>query len=333
MAYIYIDRLDKALEIAERSQARNLVELLTNRDLLPKVDVDPEITEQFQQLKQKIRVKEGELQKVRQQLSGQNLQEQSSLAESEKHLQGKLQELEQQLEKVFNQIQKFDPTFRLTQEVQPMTFAEIEQLAAEEQTAFIEWYITAEKFVAFVILPPTPTANSELFVWQSTEEDLKNLQEWVIEYLSKYDERKEAYHQGEENPDKHKNLQQEWEANITTRLERLGEILHINEIIQPILERKCERLTLIPDFFLHLLPLHALPVAISNPPKSPFPRGTLNHSPLKKGGRGGSKTLPHRENLNVSDPPKSPFPRGTLNSEFEDSPVLKEGRGGSKTLP
>ncbi|NEN92444.1 MAG: tetratricopeptide repeat protein [Okeania sp. SIO3H1] len=98
LAYIYTDRLDKALEIAERSQARNLVELLTNRDLLPKVDVAPEITEQFQQLKQKIPVKEGELQKVRQQLSGQNLQQQSSLVESEKHLQGKLQELEQQLD-------------------------------------------------------------------------------------------------------------------------------------------------------------------------------------------------------------------------------------------
>ncbi|NET25376.1 CHAT domain-containing protein [Okeania sp. SIO1I7] len=135
--------------------------------------------------------------------------------------------------------------------------------------------------MAFVILPPTPTANSELFVWQSTEEDLENLREWVIEYLGKYDEIKEAYHQGEENPDKHKNLQQEWEANITTRLEKLGEILHINEIIQPILERKCERLTLIPDFFLHLLPLHALVINPENSQENPdkiylqdyFPQG------------------------------------------------------------
>ncbi|MGB3510504.1 MAG: CHAT domain-containing tetratricopeptide repeat protein, partial [Microcoleaceae cyanobacterium] len=320
LAYIYIDRLDKALEIAERSQARNLVELLTNRDLLPKVDVDPEITEQFQQLKQKIRVGEGELQKVRQQLSGQDVQQQSSLAESEKHLNEELEELEQQLEKVFNEIQKFDPTFRLTQEVQPMTFAEIEQLATEEQTAFIEWYITAEKFLAFVILPPTPTANSELFVWQSTEEDLENLEEWVIEYLSKYDERKEAYYQREENSDKSENLQQEWEANITTRLEKLGEILHINEIIQPILERQCQKLTLIPDFFLHLLPLHALPVAIPNPPKSPLERGTFEAPPLERG------------TLNVSNPPKSPLERGTLETSSLktgtlEAPPLQKGAG------
>ena len=61
-----------------------------------------------------------------------------------------------------------------------ITFAEIQQLATEEQTAFIEWYITAEKFVTFVILPPTSTADSELFIWQSTEDDLKNLKERKI---------------------------------------------------------------------------------------------------------------------------------------------------------
>ena len=155
LAYIYIDRRDKALEIAERSQARNLVELLTNRNLLPQSDVPPEVMQQFQQRQTEIRIGKGELEKVRQKLSGQDVQQRPSLEESEKRLNDKLQELGQQLETVFNQIQKFDPTFRLTQEVQPITFAEIQQLATDEQTAFIEWYIMAEKFVTFVILPPT----------------------------------------------------------------------------------------------------------------------------------------------------------------------------------
>ncbi len=115
---------------------------------------------------------------------------------------------------------------------------------------------------------------------------MENLVEWVNEYLDKYDEIKEAYLQRAENLDKYENLQQEWETNITTRLEKLGEILHINEIIQPILERKCERLTLVPHLYLHLLPLHALVV---NPPKSPYERGTLNKKapPLQRGAGGG----------------------------------------------
>ncbi|WP_246844076.1 CHAT domain-containing protein [Hydrocoleum sp. CS-953] len=127
----------------------------------------------------------------------------------------------------------------------------------------------AEKFVTFVILPPTSTANSELFIRQSTEDDLKNLVEWVNEYLDKYDEIKEAYLQRAENPDKYENLQQEWETNITTCLEKLGEILHINEVIQPILESKCERLTLVPHLYLHLLPLHALVINSENSQENP----------------------------------------------------------------
>ncbi len=312
LAYIYIDRRDKALEIAERSQARNLVELLTNRNLLPKSDVPPEVMQQFQQRQTEIRIGKGELEKVRQKLSGQDVQKRPSLEESEKRLNEKLQELGQQLETVLNQIQEYDPTFRLTQEVQPITFGEIEQLATEEQTAFIEWYIMADKFVTFVILPPTSTADSELFIRQSTEDDLKNLVEWVNEYLDKYDELQQAYRQREENLYKYANLQQEWETQITTRLEKLGEILHINEIIQPILERKCERLTLVPHLFLHLLPLHALPVAIPNPPKSPLERGTLKAPPLKKGDFEGSPLLKGGRGGSKCDPPKSPLERGTL---------------------
>ncbi|MBS9772431.1 MAG: CHAT domain-containing protein, partial [Trichodesmium erythraeum GBRTRLIN201] len=262
-AYIHLKKLEQALEIAERSQARNLVQLLTNRDLVPQDNVPPEITQQLQQQQKEIRVNKGELEKVRKQLSQQNTEEKTSLEKSEKQLNEELQKLRQQLEKTFNQIQEYDPTFRLTQEVQPIAFREIQQLATEQQTAIIEWYIMGEKFLAFILVPPTSTATSELFMWQSTEDGLKNLQEWAQEYVDKYYELKIAH---QENQEKAKKLQQEWETKITTRLEKLGEILHIKEILQPILESECQRLTLIPHSFLHFLPLHILP--INNPENS-----------------------------------------------------------------
>merc|ERR1739838_986277 len=109
--------------------------------------------------------------------------------------------------------------FRLTQEVQPITFREIQQLATEQQTAIIEWYIMRDTFLAFTLVPPTSTAKSELFMWQSTQDDLKNLEEWKKEYLEKYYELQKA---AQENQEKAKKLQQEWETKITTRLEKLG---------------------------------------------------------------------------------------------------------------
>ena len=266
-AYIHLEKSEQALEIAERSQARNLVQLLTNRDLVPQDNVPPEITQQFQQQQKEIRINKGELEKIRKQLSQQNTQEKPSLEKYQKQLNEESQKLRQQLEKIFNQIQKYDPTFRLTQEVQPITFREIQQLATEQQTAIIEWYIMGEKFLAFTLVPPTSTAKSELFMWQSTEDDRKNLQEWAQEYVDKYYELKIAKIAAQENQEKAKKLQQEWETKITTRLEKLGEILHIKEILQPILQSKCQRLTLIPDFFLHFFPLHILP--INNPENTP----------------------------------------------------------------
>jgi hypothetical protein len=89
--------------------------------------------------------------------------------------------------------------------VQPITFREIQQLATEQQTAIIEWYIMGEKFLAFILVPPTSTAKSELFMWQSTEDDRKNLQEWAQEYVDKYYELKIAKIAAQENQEKAKN--------------------------------------------------------------------------------------------------------------------------------
>ena len=47
---------------------------------------------------------------------------------------------------------------------------------------------------------------------------------------------------------------------MTTRFQQLAEILHIEDILSHI-PKTCDRLILVPHRFLHLLPLHALPLS------------------------------------------------------------------------
>jgi CHAT domain-containing protein len=77
----------------------------------------------------------------------------------------------------------------------------------------------------------------------SEPKDLDELENWANEYLKAYNNDKD-----------------DWKCNLTTRLERLAKILHIHEIFKQI-PQGYDRLILIPHRFLHLLPLHALPVA------------------------------------------------------------------------
>ena len=51
-----------------------------------------------------------------------------------------------------------------------------------------------------------------------------------------------------------------WQKQLPNRLKTLAEILYLNEILTLIPET-CHQLILIPDRFLHLLSLHALPLA------------------------------------------------------------------------
>ena len=109
-----------------------------------------------------------------------------------------------------------------------------------QRTAIIEWYITDEKILAFVVKPN----GQELTVWQSQPEDLEALVNWVGEYLQDYNKRGKN----------------QWRDKLEERLNKLSEILHLESILDQIPEKQYDRLILIPHRFLHLLPLHALPV-------------------------------------------------------------------------
>ncbi|MEC4806635.1 MAG: CHAT domain-containing protein, partial [Jaaginema sp. PMC 1080.18] len=118
------------------------------------------------------------------------------------------------------------------------------QALLDEETAILEWYILGDTFLTFTL-----TAQSLRF-WQSSPEDRDNLGDWVIDYLNDYRTNKT-----------------QWRNSLTQRLATLADILHLNDRINDLFHHfpHCKRLILIPHRFLHLFPLHALPVTRTDP--------------------------------------------------------------------
>jgi CHAT domain-containing protein len=120
---------------------------------------------------------------------------------------------------------------------QPISFAEIRSLLAKNE-AILEWYITFNGFKVFIITRDSIQPD----VWESSLEDLQALEEFQEEYIDDI-----------KDEQKYDN----WTNQLETRLEKLAQILQIDEIISRIPEH-CQQLILVPFRYLHLLPLHAL---------------------------------------------------------------------------
>ncbi|MBD2457081.1 CHAT domain-containing protein [Nostoc sp. FACHB-87] len=108
-----------------------------------------------------------------------------------------------------------------------------------DRTAIVEFYITNDKLLVFIITKQT----QQPITLSSNLVDLNKLANWANSYLKAYSHKK-SY----------------WQRRLTTRLHLLAKILHIDEILTQI-PNHCDQLILIPHMFLHLFPLHALPVS------------------------------------------------------------------------
>ena len=189
-AYINIEQWDRAIETVERSKTRNLVELLANRYLYPKGDVPQGIITELDRLRRNIPSLERRLQIVIQQLliskDEKQQQQRKLLEESQKQLEQELQQSRQQLDQLLKEINdNYDSRFSLTQKVETIPFREIQSLI-DERTALIEWYITGDKILTFIVT----SHNQYPVIAQSSAEDCDALFNWVYQYLRPYYQKK-----------------------------------------------------------------------------------------------------------------------------------------------
>ena len=139
--------------------------------------------------------------------------------------------------KTRNLVELFHKARSLPEKLQRISFAEIRNLLAENE-AILEWYITYNGFKVFIITRDSTQPD----VWQSSYQDLQALEELQHEYLDDI-----------KDEEKYDN----WKNQLDNRLEKLAQILHIDEIISRLPEN-CQKLILVPFRYLHLFPLHAL---------------------------------------------------------------------------
>jgi CHAT domain-containing protein len=303
-AYIHKDQPDKAIEYVERSKARNLVELLANKNLYPKPNLYPNPKtyqihcNQLDQLRREIPAKQRELEM----LIRSRETEQIYRYEIERRRQ-ELNNLQQQRDELLGEINQVDSSFTFTQKVEPIPFSDLQALT-DENTAIVEWYITGNQILTFIITRHNPHP----IVVSSSPEDMKALEDWDQEYGKAYRQQKSK-----------------WITNLASRLQHLAQILHIDEIlsrIDDIFEEKrakCDRLILIPHRYLHLFPLHAVPLADGNLLLDRFPKG-VGYAPscqLLKLAKDQEQHRPHFNNLFAIQNPTRSRSKPLLGSRLE----------------
>lgn len=254
-ACINNNQSDKAIEYVERSKTRNLVELLATRDIYPRGNIPKTVLNKLKQLRHEIAAEQRSLDIAEQNRSGGIIFDTGEAMgwDSVAWLKDRdrLNQLLQQLDNLItNEIDPVDPSFRATQQVEPISYREIQTLVGD-RTAIVEWYITNENFHTFII---THQSQHPL-VWSSSAEERQALMEWQDEYLQDYQQNRE-----------------QWIEKLSERLNRLSEILHIEEIINS-LPSNYDQIILIPHRFLHLIPLHTLSLPEGDCLLDRFPRG------------------------------------------------------------
>jgi hypothetical protein len=252
---------DKALQTIERSKSRYLVELFTNSEIYPKTATETE-KQQLQNLRRQIAASQQLLETetpspppsfsppyqggaggVPEDSPSQRTTQTRSLSpEYFQQQKAKLETTSQQLTQLLEQIKQREPEFTLTQKVEPIDITKFQQ-TLDTETAIVEWYIGNNSNSddswggsAFII-----TRDSIKPVTYTTTE-IAELETWKNNYLDEYRNQK---------------TNRTWQNTLSQKLEKLSEILRLNEIIAHI-PPNCKQLILVPHRYLHLFPIHAL---------------------------------------------------------------------------
>jgi CHAT domain-containing protein len=229
-----------ALEYAERSKARNLVDLLANR--VEPQGVPPATLAAFHNLKKAIKTEElrlqsEELTRLRPIVLDQAEPYTTRPIPNRTQLNALMAQLDHLIEA---DIRPHDPDFVATQTVEPLAYGQIQALLPNPQTALIEWYIQNDTVLTFVVTQHSPSPT----VIALDQSGLDQLVEWTARYLTNYT-----------------TSSAQWQHTLAAELHQLAEILQIGEVLATPDLAGCNTLLLIPHIFLHLLPLHALPVS------------------------------------------------------------------------
>ena len=254
LVQVYVDRgdLDKAIEIADRSKARNLVELLATRDLYPKGDIPQEVINKLNELRRAIAQAERQLNLSKDGATSSQFEDSTrGISSVDMRRQVQEQQAREQLlqhkqelnELIIKEIQPIDSGFSLTQRVEPLAFQDVRKSLGDDRTAVLYWYwyVKDSRLLAFVVTSGT----SQPFCFPYPENAGTQLADATTKYLQLYTQ-----------------ANKQWQDELPKMLQDFATILQIDDLLNHIVNLlpQVERLVLVPHHYLHLLPLHALPI-------------------------------------------------------------------------
>ncbi len=200
-AHINSGQIEQAIEYVERSKARNLVELLANRNLCPKGNIPQQLIYNLNRLRQSIIVEERLLRQQADNINNlkptenepnrgsKSIKPQSNAVIKPTRLNQLRQELENLLDR---EIKPIDPSFQLTQRVEPIRFSQIRDSLPTPQTVLVEWYLGKETLSVFII---TSRKQTPIHIPYPSEQ-LDALTNKAEEYLSLFQKKTHGYADG-----------------------------------------------------------------------------------------------------------------------------------------
>jgi CHAT domain-containing protein len=233
-----LNQYTEAIEYIERSKSRSLVEVLATKTFYPKRDYYSNQNDyqktctKLDQLRTKITTKQRELE-----ILTRNKESEERNYDYVVQLRQGLSDIQQQLNQIFGEVHKVDPSFKLNQQIEPISFSQI-QTIIDSRTCLAILHITDRQVIAFIITRNNP----DPIVRKYSVKDRDRTMNRAFAYLRLYYRKRSNW----------------WKNQLVSRLKNLAKILHIEEIFSHI-PTDCDRLILIPHRVLHLLPLHALP--------------------------------------------------------------------------
>ena len=240
-SYVNLKQYDKAIEYAERSRSRQLVDLMASNDLYNQGEIPQEVKpylDEFYRL-------QAEIEQKRQYLKSDNKGSELFCNHLFRYLlfllnetQLTIQVVEEKQKQVWQNIRSCDEVLAKQIKVDHLEFHQLQSLIKSPHTAILSFYTTSQHTHVFIL---TQTDIQIHTCEQQNHQDLKKFifENWLKPYYLEFSET--------------------WINNIPDTLQEISDRLNINKLIDTHLQ-DIQELIIAPHLYLHLIPFAALPI-------------------------------------------------------------------------
>ncbi|BAY84650.1 TPR repeat-containing protein [Calothrix parasitica NIES-267] len=239
-SYVNLKQYDKAIEYAERSRSKRLVDLMASNDLYSQGEIPQEVKpylDEFYRL-------QTEIEQQRQHFKSDN--EGSQLISNHlgrnqlsvlKESRFNIQQLQEKQKQVWQNIRSCNEVLAKQIKVEHLEFNQLQSLIKSPHTAILSFYTTSQHTHVFIL---TQTDIQIHTCEQQNHQELQNniFKNWLQPYIKS---------------------SETWINNIPETLQEISDRLNINKLIDTHLQ-DIEELIIVPHLYLHLIPFAALPI-------------------------------------------------------------------------